>query len=111
MEANFSKPSPPGITFVADGLPGSIPNQVIEQVMKETLDWDVKVARVIVRNKGKEATKSAFLKCTGRPALTPSRWEVKWWSQEHQQRKKKMQISSRKDFLQDCEKKKQHEQS
>ena len=36
--------------------------------MKETLDWEVKVARVIVRNKGKEATKRAFLKCTGRPA-------------------------------------------
>ena len=46
--------------------PGSTPNQVIEQVMKETLDWDVKVARVIVRSK--EATKRAFLKCTGRPA-------------------------------------------
>ena len=26
------------------------------------------VARVIVRNKGKEATKRAFLRCTGRPA-------------------------------------------
>ena len=64
----LSKPPPPGINFVADGLPGSIPNQVIEQVMKETLDWNVKVARVIVRNKGKEATKRAFLKCTGRPA-------------------------------------------
>ena len=64
----LSKPPPPSVNFVADGLPGSIPNQVIEQVMKETLDWDVKVARVIVRNKGKEATKRAFLKCTGRPA-------------------------------------------
>ena len=28
----------------------------------------MKVARVIVRNKGKEATKRAFLKCTGTPA-------------------------------------------
>ena len=64
----LSNPPPPSVNFVADGLPGSIPNQVIEQVMKETLDWDVKVARVIVRNKGKEATKRAFLKCTGRPA-------------------------------------------
>ena len=45
----LSKPPPPGVSFVADGLSGSIPNQVIEQVMKETLDWDVKVARVIVR--------------------------------------------------------------
>ena len=64
----MSQPPPPGSNFVADGLPGSIPNQVIEQVMKETLDWDVKVARVNVRNKGKEATKRAFQKCTGRPA-------------------------------------------
>ena len=64
----LSKLPPPGINFVADGLPGSIPNQVIEQVMKETLDRDVKNARVIVRNKGKEASKRAFLKCTGRPA-------------------------------------------
>ena len=34
----LSKPPPPSVSFVADGLPGSIPNQVIEQVMKETLD-------------------------------------------------------------------------
>ena len=33
-----------------------------------TLGWDVKVVRVILRNKGKEATKRAFLKCAGRPA-------------------------------------------
>ena len=52
MEAKMlSKPPPPSVNFVADGLPGSIPNQVIEQVMKETLDWDVKVARVIERQK------------------------------------------------------------
>ena len=36
----LSKPPPPNVIFVADGLPGSIPNKVIEQVMKETLDWD-----------------------------------------------------------------------
>ena len=36
--------------------------------MKETLDWDVNFARVIVRNKSKEATKRAFVKCTARPA-------------------------------------------
>ena len=37
----LSKPPPPGVNFVADGLSGSTPNQVIEQVMKETLDWEM----------------------------------------------------------------------
>ena len=53
----LSKPPPPSVNFVADGLPGSIPNQVIEQVMKETLDWEVKVARVI---KAKKRQKEPF---------------------------------------------------
>ena len=56
----MSKPPQPGINFVADGLPGSIPNQVIEQVMKETPDWDVKVARVIVRTKVKKRQRELF---------------------------------------------------
>ena len=30
----LSKPPPPSVNFVGDGLPVSIPNQVIEQVMK-----------------------------------------------------------------------------
>ena len=60
--ANSVQTTPPGINFVAD-------NQVIEQVMTETLDQEVKVASVIVRNKEKDSTKRAFLKGTARPAV------------------------------------------
>ena len=62
-----AKPPPPGINYVAEGLPGSIPDHVIEKVMMETLNWEVKVVRVMVRGKGKDSTKKAFLKSTARP--------------------------------------------
>ena len=60
-------PSPKGINYVAEGLFGSIPDHVIEKVMMETLNWEVKVVRVMVRGKGKDSTKKAFIKSAARP--------------------------------------------
>ena len=62
-----AKPPPPGINYVAEGLTGSIPDRVIEKVMMETLNWEVKVVRFMMRGKGKDSTKKAFIKSAARP--------------------------------------------